>query len=218
MNLINDESSAAWNERREYDEAELDRRDAEFLEVVPTRIAEETAIVRERLAAGATYVVNGERNLVHDHTCPSLRHQLDRERAWKEALPHILGSNRYALTGPWHDRPKMPNLVTRDEVEKLRRYSVCAICAPDTDTRRKRHHTDRYTLVTASNLTREHLGRDVLDEHERTLGPLERLITSTDATTTLVTIHAGTHEIHLQGNEHVRLARRIPTSAQPSSD
>lgn len=218
MNLIFDKSVESWRGKPEYDEAELDRRDAEFLEVVPTRIAEETAVVRERLATGATYVVNGERNLVHHHTCPSLRHQLDRERAWKEALPHILGSNRYALAGPWHDRPKMPNLVTRDEVEKLRRYSVCAICAPDTDTRRKRHHTDRYTLVTASNLTREHLGRDVLDEHERILGPLERLTTSTDATTTLVTIHAGTHEIHLPGNDLVRLARRTTTSTQPSSD
>jgi hypothetical protein len=218
VNLINDESIAAWNERREYDEAELDRRDAEFLEVVPSRIAEETAVVRERIAAGATYVVNGERNLVHDHSCPSLRHQLDRERAWREALPHILGSNRYALAGPWHDRPKMPNLVTRDEVEKLRRYAVCAICAPDTDTRCKRHHTDRFTFVTAANLIREHLGRDVLDEHERPLGPLDRWTTTTDATTTLVTVHAGSHELHLQGDDLLRLARRAPTTRQISSD
>jgi len=199
---------AAWNERREYDEDALDARDAEFLKIVPTRIADETAVVRERLAAGATYVVNGERNLVHHHDCPSLRHQMDRERAWREALPHIVGSNRYALAGPWHDQPKMPNLVTREEVEQLRRYDVCSICSPDTDTRRKRHHTERYTLVTASKLTREHLGREVLDEREQSYGTLDAFTITTHPDLIEVTIRIGDTIRELEETDFVRLARR----------
>jgi hypothetical protein len=212
MNLIFDESIAAWKGRREYDEVALDARDAEFLKVVPSRIAEETATVRELLAAGATYVVNGERNLVHDHACPSLRHQMDRERAWREALPHILGSNRYSLNGPWHDQPKMPNLRTRAEVETLRRYEVCSICAPDTDTRRKRHHTDKYTLVTASKLARDHLGREVLDDRDQPLGTLNAFTLTVRPDSTDITLHIGEQLHPTQGATLIRLARRQASS------
>lgn len=217
MNLIFDESVESWRGNREYDEAALDERDAEFRAVVPQFVAEETAIVRERLAAGATYVVNGERNLVHDHDCSTLRHLLDRERAWREALPQILGSNRYALDGPWHSRPKMPNLLTRAEVEQLRRYAVCSLCAPDTDTRRRRHHTEEFTLVTAANLNREHFGRDVLDEREETLGTLEAVTIHATIDTTTVTIHAGTYTATVDGAETVRLRRRKSTTKPPTN-
>lgn len=212
MNLVLPESLRKLNPNPEYDEAALDLRDAQFVKTVPARIAAETATVREQLAAGATYVVNGARNLVHDHTCPSLRHLLDRERAWNEQLSYILGSNRYALNGPNHASPKMPNLVTRDQVEQHRRYDVCQICSPDTDTRRKRHHTEKYTIVTAANLGRDYLGREIIDETERSHGTLDSVTLHITDQITTVTITHGTETTTMNGADTVRLRRRSRTT------
>ena len=133
-----DDVAARWAHQGDLTAEELTRRDDEFRAVIPEVIARETQLLRALERAGATYLVNGERNLVHTLTCPTIRRMLDRERMWREEGEHVIAQYRHTLGGPFHGGPKMPTLLTRPEVEELTRYDTCAVCAPETDTLRKR--------------------------------------------------------------------------------
>lgn len=127
-----------WHGREPVDDAERDARAADFRAVIPQVIAAEVANMRGAEAAGATYVVNGESNLVHRLDCSSIRRLTDRERAWRLYGEEHISTTRHVAGGPFHGGAKMPTQLTRAEVEALPRYDTCSICVPETSTPRKR--------------------------------------------------------------------------------
>lgn len=208
MNLPIDAATAKWNLEQELTDAQKDEREADFRALVPAMIAFEVAYLRARISNGWIYVVNGERNLVHNHACPTLRRLTDRERAWKEQVELLISTNRHAMGGPFADRPKMPKTLTRLEVEQLPRYEVCQTCSPETDSRHKRRHRDEYSEVAAHALGRDHLGRALLDNTLTPIGTLDSIHAHHGPDGTTVTIIAGDYRAELDGDDHVRLRRR----------
>jgi hypothetical protein len=121
--------------------AEVDAREREHYASLPSRVAAENAQVLRDLAAGKLYLANevGGGRVVHFASCPSVRHQVDRDVAHELELVR----DPAQVDGSWHSgsgydtTAKWPNLMTLDEVEQLRVYRACRRCNPDTRERRK---------------------------------------------------------------------------------
>jgi len=131
---------AAYDDAVRY-AAEVDAREREHYAALPARIASENAQVLRDLAAGKLYLANnvGGGRVIHFASCPSVRHQVDRDVAHELELVR----DPDEVEGSWHSgsgydtTAKWPNLMTLDEVEQLHTYRACQRCNPDTRERRK---------------------------------------------------------------------------------
>jgi hypothetical protein len=121
--------------------AEVDARERKHYASLPSRVAAENAQVLRDLAGGKLYLANevGGGQVVHFASCPSVRHQVDRDVAHElELVRDPAEVDRSWHSGLGYDTTaKWPNLMTLDEVEQLRAYRACQRCNPDTRERRK---------------------------------------------------------------------------------
>ena len=113
--------------------AEIDAREREYHEQLPTQIAADNERITSELDAGRLYLANehgdGSTPTIHFASCFSIRHQVDRDVA------HQFDQARDGeSTGSWHAGPgvdyfaKWPNLMTLNEVEELQSYRACQSC------------------------------------------------------------------------------------------
>jgi len=138
----------------------------------------EKAAIRAALDAGRVYVIAGkDARRVHFHDCPSLREQVDRDRAWSRWLQGEVEDFRQAVAHG-DGGPRMPELLSRTTVEALSTYVTCQVCSPTLSHVRKRHG-ERTTKLTS--LTSRHVSRSLNALDGTWLGQLQRIVTTVDA-------------------------------------
>lgn len=181
-----------------YSEAEADFREQRFLsddelrEFMRDRASIEKATIRQAVDEGRIYVVAGsDSRRVHSYDCPSLRDQVDRDRAWS---PWIHGDPEVFRQDVAHGdgRPRMPKFWDRDTIEALSSYVTCQICSPTLSHTRK-SRGERTTKLTS--LTARHIGRSLLGLDGTSLGAVERIITTLDASGSSVRVETTTHSL-----------------------
>lgn len=94
---------------------------------------------------------------VHLPECTSMRQFMDRDAAW---APYLGDLERVR---DWHgsdNAPAMPRVLTRAEVEGLRAYKRCPLCAPPLDHTDKRRGIHGWTTLKAGGLRTRHFGKD----------------------------------------------------------
>ncbi len=163
--------------------AEIDAQERAYYEELPERIAAENQRVVADLNAGKLYLANetgSSAKMIHFASCPSIRHQVDRDVSHEIEIEHAEVTEGSWHAGPGHDFvAKWPNLMTLDEVEELRAYRACQRCNPDTKERRKfaaqNPKPSKLTSVTADRIGREY--ETVAGEY---LGALESYTVSRD--------------------------------------
>lgn len=167
-----------------YTEADSDLReqrfltDDELLAQMHEQASAEKALIRAAIAAGRTYIVAGnDTRRVHFHDCPSLREQVDRDRAWSPWLHGDVEGFRQSVAHG-DGGPRMPQFLDRPAVEALSSYVTCQICSPTLSHVRK-SRGERTTKLTS--LTGRHIGRSLAALDGSQLGQLERIVTTIDA-------------------------------------
>lgn len=183
-----------------YDDAvryasEIDARERAHYEQLPAQIVAENERVITNLNAGKLYLANDRGDssrTIHFASCPSVRHQVDRDLAHRFELEHA-----DTIEGSWHTGPgndyvaKWPNLMTLEEVEQLRAYRACQRCNPDTKERRK------YAALgpkpsKLTSITAERVGREYETLAGEYLGVLESYTVSRD----LIVLHCSERDYH----------------------
>lgn len=128
--------------------------DEQLRDQLRARLREEKKWVDEWLAKGDCFLISRTWK-VHLPKCPSMHRLLDRESAWApyfDDLEHIRN---------WHggdNGPELPNLMSRRQVESLKRYTACAVCAPALDHADKRSDTPGWVSLRAGRLKSHHFG------------------------------------------------------------
>lgn len=170
------------------------------LQRLPDTIRAEQAVIDAALAAGATHLVNetGDGRRVHTLTCPAVRDKLDRQVAWER--DGGINERGQAMLAP-----RMPELLTRAQVEQLPAYRRCRTCAPLTDHEVK---TRAERTVQVANLTDRHFGRRLVTVDGRDLGVLERVTLDRWADRVEATVHTdtGVHQLAPDTGVHARPA------------
>ncbi|MBX3091599.1 MAG: hypothetical protein KF801_03715 [Cryobacterium sp.] len=179
--------------------SEIDARERAHYEQLPAQIVAENQRVIADLNAGKLYLANDRGDAsrtIHFASCPSVRHQVDRDLAHRFELEHA-----GTVEGSWHTGPgndyvaKWPNLMTLDEVEQLRAYRACQRCNPDTKERQK-YVASSPKPSKLTSVTPEHIGREYQTLAGEYLGVLESYVVNRD----LIVLHCserdyrGTHD------------------------
>lgn len=148
---------AAWDEladQEDYIRSMRHLSDEDLREKLVITLRAEQAAVDRWMDAGDCFVMSGAGN-IHRPSCPSVSVFIDRDKAWAPYLHHL------ERVRDWHvsdNIPPMPALLTRSDVEAMRAYKTCPVCAPTLD------HTDKgvgvkgWTVLKAGSLNRRHLG------------------------------------------------------------
>ena len=79
-----------------------------------------------------------------------MRQFVDRDAAWAPYLSHL------ERVRDWHgsdNAPSMPRMLTRAEVEGLKTYKTCPLCAPTLDHTNKRRGVRGWTNLKAGSST-----------------------------------------------------------------
>jgi hypothetical protein len=176
--LTEDQLSAGLSQAERDWRMERNFSDEEIRTQMSEQLGNEKALIRQAIANGEIYVVAGkDARRVHFHDCPSLRGQVDRERAWAEwfswPVEDVRRMHAQAFSGP-----RMPDLVSRAHVEALSSYVTCQTCAPTVN------HTKKSRGAVSTNLTslsQRHIGRALQSLEGDELGTLLRIITTVDA-------------------------------------
>jgi hypothetical protein len=155
------------------------------LRVVMRELAsQEKAAIRAAIDGGRTYVVAGrDIRRVHSYDCSTLRDQIDRDRAW---APFQQDPESYRQQVAHGDGvPRMPQLLSRSQVEALSTYVPCQTCSPTLDHVRK---TSSQQGTKLTSLTARHICRDLAALDGTSLGRLEAIVTTTTVDGTAVTL------------------------------
>lgn len=158
--------------------------DDELRIVMRDRAAREKTAIREAVEDGRIFVVAGsDIRRVHHHDCSSLRDQTDRDRAWSP----FQNDPEYYRQEVAHGSglPKMPQLLSRAQVEALPTYVTCRTCSPTLDHPRKTRG-ERSTKL--SSFGARHIGRNLRSVDGSDLGRLEGIMTMVTASGTAVTL------------------------------
>lgn len=158
--------------------------DDELRVVMRDRAAREKAAVRAAVEAGRAFAVAGsEIRRVHHYDRSSFRNQTDRDRAWSPFQSDPEYCRKEVAFGSGVS--KMPQLLSRAEVEALPTHVTCQTCSPTPDHPRK---TRAQRSMKLSSLTARHIGRSIRSIDGSNLGCLEAIMTTITAHGTAVTL------------------------------
>lgn len=130
--------------------------DEELTQQLVTTLRKEKEAVDSWLDSGDCFILASS-GKVHLPECTSMRQFVDRDAAW---APYLRDLERVR---DWHgsdNAPAMPRMLTRAEVEGLRAYKACPLCAPTLDHTDKRRGIRGWTTLKAASLRAQHFGRD----------------------------------------------------------
>ncbi|MCC9175840.1 hypothetical protein [Arthrobacter sp. zg-Y179] len=148
------EASKALNEQENFLRRQDYLSDEELTENLLAGIRREKAIVESWLDSGDCFVLSSA-GKVHLPQCSSMRQFMDREAAW---APYLRDLERVRdWSGDTY--PSMPVLRTRAQVEDLKAYKTCPMCAPTLDHSDKRQGVRGWTLLKAGSLKAKHFGK-----------------------------------------------------------
>ncbi|QOT19304.1 hypothetical protein [Paenarthrobacter sp. YJN-5] len=148
------------------------------LEEFKARITAEQAFVDEKLRSEEPVFVNtasGARR-IHKPSCHHVRHTLDRVECWSFVLSGYARLRPETIRGVY----RLPDILTRAEVEALNSYAACQVCAPTLDHPRKRHILNSGPMK-ALSFGPSHMGREVATPEGEWLGTLvshQRIVTA----------------------------------------
>lgn len=147
--------------------------DEELTQQLVATLRKETVTIRRWLDSGDCFIQSSA-GKIHQPECPSMRQFVDREAAW---APYLRDLERVRN---WHgsdNAPAMPTLLTRAEVEALKAYKTCPVCAPTLDHTDKRRGSRGWTTLQAGSLKSKHFGKSfsLIDGTE--IGVLTRIST-----------------------------------------
>lgn len=147
--------------------------DQELLSQLRESIRAEKRVLYSWAATGEFFIISAA-GKIHLPNCPSMRRVIDRDAAWAPYLNHL------DRVRDWHgsdNAPAMPNLLTRQQVEALRRYTACPVCAPTLNHPDKRPGVRGWTTLKAGSLKSHHFGTSFSLEDGTELGALIRITT-----------------------------------------
>ena len=136
-------------------------------------LGKEKARIAHWLDSGDCYIIAGS-GKVHLPSCPSMRQFMDRDAAWAPYLDDL------ERVRNWHgddNAPAFPVLRSRAQIESLRTYRICPMCAPSLDHTDKRNGVKGWTVLKAGSLNRKHLGTTFSLADGTGVGALTRLAT-----------------------------------------
>jgi hypothetical protein len=142
-----DPLNAAWDELADQEDSIRSMRhlsDDELRAKLVNALREEQAAVDRWLDAADCFVMSGA-GRIHLPNCPSVSGFIDRSKAWAPYLDDL------ERVRDWHGSdnvPPMPALLTRADVEAMRAYKTCPVCAPALDHVDKRVGVKGWTAAT----------------------------------------------------------------------
>jgi hypothetical protein len=148
------------------------------LEEFKARITAEQAFVDAKLRSEEPVFVNtasGARR-IHTSSCHHVQHTLDRAKCWSFVLDGYATLRPETIRGVY----RMPDILTRSEVEALNSYVTCQACAPTLDHPRKRHVLNSGPMK-ALSFGPQHIGREIATPEGERLGTLvshQRIMTA----------------------------------------
>lgn len=147
-------AAEAMYEQEDYLRSQGHLSDDELRAQLVDTLGKEKAVIDRWIDSGDGFILWGA-GKVHLPTCPSMCVIVDREAAWAPYLDDL------ERVRDWHgsdSAPPMPALLTRFDVEELKRYTVCPVCAPTLDHTEERTVGRGWTLVSAGSLNFKHFG------------------------------------------------------------
>lgn len=129
--------------------------DEELTRQLVSILHQEKITVNHWLDTGDCFVLSSS-GKVHLPLCPSMRQFVDRDAAWAPFFRDLEGVR------DWHgspNAPTMPRMLTRTEVEGLRTYQSCPVCAPTLDHTDKRRGARGWKTLKAGSLKGNHFGK-----------------------------------------------------------
>lgn len=165
-------ASKALNEQENFLRRQDYLSDEELTENVLAGIRREKAIVESWLDSGECFVLSSA-GKVHLPQCPSMRQFMDRDAAWAPYLRDLESVRDWS--GDTY--PAMPVLRTRAQVEDLKSYKTCPMCAPTLDHTEKRPGISGWTILKAGSLKAKHFGKTFSFVDGTGIGVLARIST-----------------------------------------
>jgi hypothetical protein len=165
---------AAWDElnaQEDYIRSMRHLSDDELRAQLVETLGKEKARIGAWLDSGDCFIISGA-GKVHLPDCPSMRQFMDRDAAWAPYLDDL------ERVRDWHgddNAPVFPALRTRADIESMKSYKVCPLCAPTLDHTDKRIGAKGWTALKAGSLNRRHLGTAFSLPNGTEIGVLTRL-------------------------------------------
>ncbi|MET4144117.1 hypothetical protein [Arthrobacter sp. UYCo732] len=147
-------ASQALSEQEDYLRSQRHLTDEQLLSQLVETLRKEKAVIDRWVDSGDCFILSGS-GKVHLPSCPSMQALVDREAAW---APYLDDLDRVRNWQSSDNAPPMPALMTRADVEDLKRYSSCTVCAPTLDHTDKRPVARGCTLLPAGSLNYRHFG------------------------------------------------------------
>ena len=145
--------------------------DEELTQQLVTTLRKEKEVVDGWIDSGDCFLLASS-GKVHLPDCTSMRQFVDRDAAW---APYLRDLERVR---DWHgsdNAPAMPRMLTRTQVEGLRAYKTCPLCAPTLDHTDKRHGIRGWTTLKAASLKTQHFGKEFSLADGTSIGELTRI-------------------------------------------
>lgn len=145
--------------------------DEELTQQLIATLQREKDLVEDWLDSGDCFIVSSA-GKVHLPQCQSMRQLVDRDAAWAPYLSHL------ERVRDWHgsdNAPSMPRMLTRAEVEGLKTYKTCPLCAPTLDHTNKRRGVRGWTCLKAGSLKTNHFGKKFSFADGAEIGALTRI-------------------------------------------
>ena len=163
----------ALNEQEDYVRRLGHLSDEELTRQLVATLRQEKARVDRWVDSGDCFVLSSA-GKVHLPQCPSMRQFMDRDAAWKPYLDDL------ERVRDWHgndNAPDMPTLLTRTDVEGLKTYKTCPVCAPTLDHTDKRPGLRGWTVLKCGSLKTKHFGKVFNFVGGEKIGVLKRIST-----------------------------------------
>lgn len=152
---------ASWTDFQQVDPNEA-ANDAEFWASLPARIEAETATITQNIADGKVFVHTGENNsngVIHNVDCGRLPVWVDdRPAAWREFEEVVQRDGRAGWYLQWR-WPRMPIMLTADEVNELPVYNTCERCDTSALVSQRKRRLFSVKPTPFLSLSRNHVGR-----------------------------------------------------------
>ncbi|MCC3269485.1 hypothetical protein MUG94_08130 [Arthrobacter gengyunqii] len=163
----------ALNEQEDYVRRMGHLSDEELTRQLVATLRQEKTRLDRWIDSGECFILSSA-GKIHLPQCPSMRQFMDRDAAWK---PYLDDLDRVR---DWHgsdNAPDMPTLLTRAEVEGLKAYKTCSVCAPTLDHTDKRPGLRGWTVLKCGSLKTKHFGKYFSFVAGEEMGVLTRIST-----------------------------------------